>query len=171
MIDISTGLALFCHENVGHLSGLFVEVRHFDNYLPIFSYDPAEFVSVGGSSAFVAMQLAHYMGIREIFLYGMDFTFTMNIVRDPRYPFPVSFDDNNHFIKGYRDSRPWCPPNWRDICSGFFNARLVLEASGGRILNATRGGKLEIFERIAFEEAVDAEVASVGSENVLVAAQ
>lgn len=154
MVDLSTGLPLFCRNRViSEVSGRFVELTPGDTYLPLFSYDPAKFVSIGGSSVFVALQMAYYMGIREIFLYGMDFSFSMSLGRDPRYKFPVSFDDNNHFIKGYRDAKPWCPPTWRDISAGFLNARAAFELGGGRVLNATRGGKLEIFDRIDFETA------------------
>lgn len=155
MVDLSAGLPLFCrHRAITEVSGKFVELTPGDTYLPLFSYDPTRFVSIGGSSVFVAMQMAYWMGIRELFLYGMDFSFSMTLGRDPRYKFPVSFDDNNHFIKGYRDAKPWCPPTWRDISAGFLNARAAFELDGGRIRNATRGGKLEIFERVAFEEAV-----------------
>ena len=154
MVDLSTGLPLFCRNRViSEVSGRFVELTPGDTYLPLFSYDPAKFVSIGGSSVFVAMQMAYYMGIRELFLYGMDFSFSMSLGRDPRYKFPVSFDDNNHFIKGYRDAKPWCPPTWRDISAGFLNARAAFELGGGSVLNATRGGKLEIFDRIDFETA------------------
>lgn len=155
MVDKSAGLPLFCRNRVvSEVSGRYVELQPGDTYLPLFSYDPAKFVSIGGSSVFVAMQMAYYMGVRELFLYGMDFSFSMTLGRDPRYKFPVSFDDNNHFIKGYRDAKPWCPPTWRDISAGFLNARSAFELGGGRILNATRGGKLEIFDRVDFETAV-----------------
>lgn len=155
MVDLSTGLPLFCrHRAITEVSGKFVELTPGDTYLPLFSYDPTRFVSIGGSSVFVAMQMAYWMGIRELYLYGMDFSFSMTLARDPRYKFPVSFDDNNHFIKGYRDAKPWCPPTWRDISAGFLNARAAFELDGGRVRNATRGGKLEIFERVAFEDAV-----------------
>lgn len=155
MVDKSAGLPLFCRNRViSEVSGRYVELQPGDTYLPLFSYDPSKFVSIGGSSVFVAMQMAYFMGVRELFLYGMDFSFSMSLGRDPRYKFPVSFDDNNHFIKGYRDAKPWCPPTWRDISAGFINARAAFELGGGRVLNATRGGKLEIFDRTDFESAV-----------------
>jgi hypothetical protein len=155
MIDVSAGLAIFCEPIASAgLHGPFLSLNPSGTALPVFSYDPAAFVSVGGSSVFVGLQMAHYMGIREMFLYGMDFHFNLRMVRDPRYPFPICLEDDNHFIKGYREAKPWVPPNWRDIAAGFINARVAFEATGGRIRNATRGGRLEIFPRIAFEEAV-----------------
>lgn len=153
MIDISTGLPLFCMpaSRTLHLSGNFVLLPPGDSHLPIFSLTPDKFVTVGGSSVFVALQMAHYMGIRDVVLYGMDYSFTAKLQRDPRFPFPVSFEEGNHFIKSYRGAKPWCPPTWRDISAGFINARVAFELSGGRIVNATRGGQLETFARVDFD--------------------
>lgn len=156
MIDISTGLPLFCiHPSVTKdLRGKFVRMTPSDNHLPVFSGNAARSVAVGGSSVFVALQMAHYMGIRDVALYGIDYSFNMHLVRDPRFPFPVSFQDGNHFIKSYRGTRPWCPPTWRDISAGFLNARVAFEITGGRIVNATRGGRLETFPRVDFDDFV-----------------
>jgi hypothetical protein len=96
--------------------------------------------------------MAWHMGIRDLLLYGIDYSFTSKPRRDPRFPFPVSTDDSNHFIKGYRSSKPWCPPTWRDISDAFLNARIAVEIHGGRIRNATRGGKLETFVRVETDE-------------------
>lgn len=153
MIDISTGRPLFCMKAaaVADLRGDFVLLTPGGATVPDFSFDPARYVSVGGSSVFVALQMAWHMGIREVVLYGMDYSFSAELTRDPRYPFPVSFDEGNHFIKSYRDAKPWCPPTWRDISAGFLNARIAFEMSGGRVVNATRGGRLETFERVDFD--------------------
>jgi hypothetical protein len=121
--------------------------------------NPAAFVGVGGSSVCVALQMAHYMGLRDVVLYGLDYSFSMKLQFDPRYPFPVSYDDGNHFITSYRSAKPWCPPTWRDISAGFLNARVAFETTGGRVRNATRGGRLETFARADF----DAVVAETGS--------
>lgn len=156
MIDRSAGLALFCQplSVMPPLKGPYVHLPPGDNPLPLFSRHPGQYVSVGGSSVFVALQMAHWMGIRDVALYGIDYSFSMTLRRDPRYPFPVSFEEGNHFIAAYREARPWCPPTWRDISSGFLNARVAFETTGGRIVNATRGGRLEIFPRRDFDELI-----------------
>jgi hypothetical protein len=154
MIDRSPGLALFCLPGsmMPPLRGAHVHLTPGDNPLPLFSLDPGHFVSVGGSSVFVAFQMAHWMGIRDVVLYGMDYSFSMTLRRDPRFPFPVSFEDGNHFIPSYRGAKPWCPPTWRDISAAFLNARVAFETTGGRVVNATRGGRLETFPRRDFDE-------------------
>ena len=153
MIELSTGLPLFCLARTAlpRLDGPHVVLQPFDGYLPLFSMDPAAFVGVGGSSVCVALQMAHYMGLRDVVLYGIDYSFTMKLQRDPRFPFPVSFDDGNHFITSYRSAKPWCPPTWRDISSGFLNARVAFDTTGGQVRNATRGGRLETFARVDFD--------------------
>lgn len=156
MIDIAHGLPLFCMSPnaARHLAGPFVSLTPGDVSVPLFSFDPDRYVSVGGSSVYVAIQMAWHMGLRDLTLYGMDYSFSASLQRDPRYPFPVAYNDDNHFIKGYRDAKPWCPPTWRDISAGFLNARLAFEMTGGQIINATRGGKLELFERADFDALV-----------------
>lgn len=153
MIAQSTGLPLFCLAPAAlpPLDGPHVVLPPFDGHLPLFSMNPAAFVGVGGSSVCVALQMAHYMGLRDVVLYGLDYSFSMKLQRDPRFPFPVSFDDGNHFIASYRSAKPWCPPTWRDISAGFLNARVAYETTGGRVRNATRGGKLDTFERADFD--------------------
>ena len=160
MIERSTGLPLFClaRAAIPRLEGAHVVLSPFDGYLPLFSMNPASFVGVGGSSVCVALQMAHYMGLRDVVLYGLDYSFSMKLHRDPRFPFPVSFDDGNHFITSYRSAKPWCPPTWRDISAGFLNARVAFETTGGRVRNATRGGRLETFERADFDELLAAAV-------------
>lgn len=154
MIDLAAGLPLFClpPSRLPDLHGEYVLLPPADHYLPLFSQDPEKFVTVGGSSVFVALQMAWYMGIRDVVLYGMDYSFSVKMQRDPRFPFPVSFEEGNHFIKSYRGAKPWCPPTWRDISAGFLNARVAFELTGGRILNATRGGRLQTFARADFDE-------------------
>ncbi|MGF7169449.1 hypothetical protein FHS91_001108 [Sphingobium xanthum] len=154
MIDLSTGIAHFClndHEGPA-FKGDFARLRKMDVAMPIFCPDIDKCINVGGSSVFVALQIAYFYGIRDVLLYGMDYSFSHTPVFDPKYPMPVSYDDNNHFIAGYRSHKPWCPPNWRDISFGFLKSRIAFEADGGRVRNATRGGKLETFERVDIDE-------------------
>lgn len=156
MIELSSGLPLFCMQPsaVSGLSGQFVQLPPGDVSVPVFSFAPESYVSVGGSSVYVALQMAWHMGLQDLALYGMDYSFSATLHRDPRYPFPVAYNDDNHFIKGYRNAKPWCPPTWRDISAGFMNARLAFEMTGRRIVNVTRGGRLELFPREDFDSLV-----------------
>lgn len=168
MIERSTGLPLFCLARAAlpRLEGPHVVLPPFDGYLPLFSMNPAAYVGVGGSSVCVALQMAHWMGLRDVVLYGIDYSFSMKLMRDPRFPFPVSYDDGNHFIASYRSAKPWCPPTWRDISAGFLNARVAYETTGGQVRNATRGGRLETFARVDFDALLGRDPAPPGAEAV-----
>lgn len=158
MIDVAAGLPLFCFQDqrpFEELIGDYIWLQPSTASLPIFSMRADRAIAIGGSSVFVALQFAFHLGIRDFVMTGMDFSFSANPHRDPRYPFPVCYDDGNHFIPGYRSARPWCPPTWCDIITGFLNARTSIEQAGGRIVNATRGGRLEIFERVDIDRLLE----------------
>ncbi len=122
---------------------------------PLFSRNPAIRVSAGGSSPFIAMQVAHYLGIRRLYLYGMDFTYKIRKNPESRDPMRGAVGEGNHFIDDYRAGLPWSPPNTMNILMAFLTARELFAADGGSIRNASRGGALEIFERCDFERALE----------------
>ncbi|MBX3670104.1 MAG: glycosyltransferase [Rhodocyclaceae bacterium] len=114
---------------------------------PLFSYTPGRFVSPGGSSLYVAMQIAHYMGIRELLIYGADFKFVWRKSSVSSDKFRTAVGDGNHFIPNYRNGAAWCPPSFKDIVAAFLTARTVFASQGGSIVNASRQTQLDIFER------------------------
>lgn len=121
---------------------------------PLFSKNPAVRVSAGGSSPFIAMQVAHYLGIRRLYLYGMDFTYKLRTNARSKDLMRGAVGEGNHFIADYRAGLPWSPPNTMNILMAFLTAREMFAADGGFIRNATRGGALDIFERYDFEKAL-----------------
>lgn len=150
IVDLSGGTVFTADGEPPQLVGDFIWLRQISFYPPLFSFDPASFVSPGGSSLFVAMQVAYFMGIRKFYIYGADFRFTYERSASAD-KFRAAAGDNNHFIPNYRSNRPWCPPSFRDICPAFLAARVLMESEGGWIRNVTRGGLLEIFERADFD--------------------
>ena len=64
--------------------------------------------------------------------------------------------EDNHFIKGYRETAgKWFPPDMDRIEDAFRLARHECDRLGITIWNATRGGALEIFDRIDFDHACE----------------
>ncbi len=116
-----------------------------------FSKDPGDFVPSGGSVVIAAMQMAYFMGIRTMYLYGIDHTFKYEKV-ESQDVWTSAKGDDNHFIKNYRGGKNWCPPDLKYIEDSFSECRKFADKNGVVIKNATRGGKLEIFERIDFDE-------------------
>jgi len=99
---------------------------------------------------FVAMQLAFHMGFREVALVGCDHNFatkgTANAVVEG------GEKDPNHFDPNYFAGVKWQLPDLVQSEIGYMMAGQAFEAAGGRIVNCTEGGKLEIFPRMALAE-------------------
>jgi hypothetical protein len=153
IIDLSGGQVFVASWSPPALTGDYCWVRQVAGFPSLFSKDATRRVSPGGSSLYVAMQIAYYLGIRNFYVYGADFKFSFTPVAGAT-GFRTASGDGNHFIKNYRSGKPWCPPALQNILSSFLSARMLMEADGGFIRNATRGGELEVFERIDFEDAV-----------------
>lgn len=108
-----------------------------------FSLNPDRIMYNGYSVTYICLQLAVYMGFSEIYLIGVDFNYSSDI-----------YAESNHFegYQGhYKDIRlnPIEPERMK---RAYRKARLVSEAKNIHILNATRGGKLEIFPRANLDE-------------------
>jgi hypothetical protein len=109
----------------------------------------------GYSVVFAQMQLAWYLGFREIYLIGMDHTWHIpedaQIKDDGYYQVLTSGGEVNHFHPDYRKpGEKWTMPLPEQQEKAYQFAREFIEKNGGMIRNATRGGKLEVFERIDF---------------------
>ena len=156
IVDESGGTIFIAHQHAPDVLGDYIWVRQIGFHPPLFSQRADIICSPGGSSLFLAMQIAYFMGVRRFFIYGADFQFKFEQSGAGGDPFRIASGEGNHFIADYRGGRPWCPPSLRDIGAGFHAARRVMEAEGGFVRNATRGGLLEMFQREEFEAALEA---------------
>jgi glycosyltransferase involved in cell wall biosynthesis len=154
IVDESLNTVFVAHDHPPALLGDYVWLRQVSIYPPLFGLRAEEVVSPGGSSLFVAMQVAYLMGVRRFYLYGADFRFAFEKSSGGGDAFRIATGEGNHFIANYRDGKPWCPPSLKDIGAGFHVARRVMEAEGGFVRNASRGGLMEMFPRQEFEAAV-----------------
>jgi hypothetical protein len=106
----------------------------------------------GGGTLVVAMQLAWHMGIRDFVLYGVDHNYSNIIPTGSKDLFYSASGEGNHFIPNYRSGKPWCPPHLESVERSFKECLNFITENGGSIVNATRGGKLEIFPRKFIED-------------------
>lgn len=119
---------------------------------PDFSQDATRLLWLGGTVTYICLQLAHYMGFEEVVLLGMDHSYSKpNDVIVCGNDWTSKSDDPNHFHpdyfgKGYR----WHDPRSDRMEKAYAKARKVYERDGRRILNASVGGKLEVFERVDY---------------------
>ncbi len=129
-------------------------VFNFANYedFPHFSQNVPRQIFVGGTVSYQCMQLAHFMGFKEVYLIGFDHNYT--IPKDALIGHNVITsvsDDPNHFSGAYFGAgKRWHDPNMERMEQAYGKARLNFENSNRKIVNATLGGNLEVFERVDY---------------------
>ncbi len=119
---------------------LFVE--YYESEGPEFSGRMDIGAFYGGSVIYCALQLAVYMGFKEIYIIGADCGYK----GDGR-------EDNDHFIPNYfskNGAKGSLIPD--KMFAAYRVARKYAEEHGVKIFNATRGGTLEVFNRAGFED-------------------
>ena len=111
-----------------------------------FSENIAKVVYSGCSVMFDAMQIAIYMGFKNIYLLGADFTVNGDATSKGNHV----YDD----VK--KDKRTVAGRSYLDATLVAFEiARKYAESKGVHICNATRGGNLEVFDRVNFDSLFD----------------
>ena len=108
-----------------------------------FSLDIAKNIYSGLTVTYDMLQIAAYMGFSEIYLLGIDFSYYMNSAESGK---------RNYFCDGYEEKahrRADIYPE--ESFKAYAEAEKISREQGFRIYNATRGGKLEIFERVDFD--------------------
>jgi hypothetical protein len=120
---------------------------------PKFSDDPLKVVYCGYMVTYIILQLAYFMGFETVYLVGMDFSYSR--VYEGAGAISSGEPEQEHFAPGYyKPGETRFLPRLDLAEKAMLCARNFYEANGRKILNATRGGKLEVFERINFEEAL-----------------
>lgn len=125
------------------------------NYVvPRFSTDASDVLYCGQSVTYINLQLAYYMGFTEVYLIGMDFSYLIPDSHKRTGDVLLSdTDDPNHFHKDYfGKGKTWKDPKLDRVALNYKMAKLVYEATGRKIYNATIGGSLEIFERVDYDQ-------------------
>jgi hypothetical protein len=119
-----------------------------------FSTDPSKRIYQGYTVTYGAIQMAIYMGFKEIYLLGVDHNYS--IVRDAQGR-PVRKNDNaNNYPAGmsqHMDQNNL--PRIEETTIAYETAEKLSAKYGVKIYNATRGGKLEAFERIDFDTIIN----------------
>lgn len=124
----------------------------------MFSPDARKCIYAGHTITYNNLQIAYHLGLTTVYLIGMDFSFTLPPKRQ-HHDYTealVSEGEVNHFLPNYR--RPgelWSMPDLARQEAAFLSAKEFYEANGRRIYNATRGGKLEVFPRVDFDEVIN----------------
>lgn len=139
----------FLGDRIPNQSGLNCDTVRFPlNYLNHrFSYDhlTAKFsdnayieVFDGYTITYSLMQIAVYMGFKEIYLLGNDCSYSKDVTKQ-------------HF-REYGHSDPSAPLATRRLFFSYLEAKKYTDSHECKIYNATRGGMLEIFPRVDFDD-------------------
>jgi len=119
--------------------------------------DDLPYCGINKTVANVGLQVLAHLGFKEIYLIGVDMSYsapksdTMLNKRDVL----SDGDDENHFDPRYfGKGRKYHVPKMDETLQKYIDARNFFEHRGVTIRNATVGGKLEVFERVKFSEVV-----------------
>lgn len=120
---------------------------------PFFSKDASRVVWVGGTVTYMCLQLAFHMGIREVYLLGMDHRYRRpaDVVVNGN-EWTSGSEDPNHFRPDYfGPGKRWHDPRLDRMEKAYASADRAFRAAGGFVKNATSGGALETLERVSFD--------------------
>lgn len=109
----------------------------------------------GGSVLYLQIQLAIWMGIKEIYIIGADYSFDVPEGTGEKSDVgEILINDNqsNHFHPDYRKKgETWAKPNLQMQFDAFSLAKNYCQKHRIKIYNASRQTKLEVFERVNFD--------------------
>lgn len=117
---------------------------------PQFATDATGRLWEGATVTYVCLQLAFHMGFETAILIGVDHSFATQ--GKPNTTIVSQGDDPNHFNaqyfgKGFR----WQLPDLDTSEVGYWMAKKAYEDAGRKVLDATVGGKLQVFEKVGYE--------------------
>tara|TARA_B100000212_G_C27113876_1_gene421875 strand:+ start:15 stop:431 length:417 start_codon:yes stop_codon:yes gene_type:complete len=129
-------------------------VEHSPNFcVPRFSADISKRLYCGQSVTMLNLQIAYYLGFKEIYLIGMDFSYKIPESASINGNDIVSNEDDiNHFHPDYfGKGKTWHDPHLDRVLNSYKMMKVIFEADGRKIINASVEGNLEVFNRIEYE--------------------
>lgn len=117
---------------------------------PSFAKDARARIWEGGTVTNVALQLAYHFGFKQVILIGVDHNYVDK--GKPNSTVESQGDDPNHFsVKYFGKGFQWQLPDLEAWENGYRMVREAYEADGREVLDATIGGKLQVFKKIDYE--------------------
>ena len=116
-----------------------------------FSRDCSLSVNIGATVTFLAMQIAFYMGFKEVTLIGCDHYFSTKGTANKTV---VTEDkDHNHFDPNYfAKGQKWQLPDLARSEYNYQHAREVYEEFNRKLYNSTTKSGLELLDKISIEQ-------------------
>ncbi|MBK7336378.1 MAG: DUF115 domain-containing protein [Saprospirales bacterium] len=117
-----------------------------------FYEDLSQPICEGNTVTFVALQIAYYMGFERVFLIGVDHNFQQSGQAHETQVFQG--EDVNHFHPDYFKGQKWQLADVYGSEVSYHLANYFYRKQERHILDATVGGKLAVFPKISYEEAL-----------------
>ena len=118
---------------------------------PQFSDDATKKLPSIGTSTYTMIEFASFLGCAEMYILGCDMSYAVNLNRDGTITYNDSGKDYFASKEEYATSSKANPvPIWQ-MEVAYDCAEKYAKKNGIKIYNATRGGKLESFERVDFD--------------------
>ena len=122
--------------------------RYFP-YFPKFADDVSIKMYEGFTVTYINIQLAVYMGFTQLYLLGVDFQYSNYIDTSG---IVIDSTKQDYFMPTYiKPGEHRNIPQLNNSLQAYRKAEMVSQVKNYKIFNATRGGKLEVFERINFD--------------------
>jgi hypothetical protein len=120
---------------------------HIDTSSPSerFCTDISVGVHEGWTVTYAALQIAFYLGFKEVIIIGLDHRYTYHGA--PNETQLLKGDDPNHFASNYFGDQPWHNPDLIRSEESYRIAKQIFEENGRRIIDATLDGACTIFEK------------------------
>jgi len=120
------------------------------HFLPLnFSKDPSNIIWEGATVTYVTMQLAYYLGFKQVILIGVDHNFVTK--GEPHKEIISTGPDQNHFDPAYFDKGfRWQLPDLVTSEKAYKLAKKHFIKDNREILDATVDGRLDIFPKVNF---------------------
>ena len=148
----------YCLPEMPNANWVNVSVSYHDTPdWPYFSRDFSRIAYVGGTVTYLCIQLAAFLGAAEVVVVGLDHSYVTDEEELPETGNTITSTrtDHNHFHPDYFGvGKRWHIPRVDRMERAYVRAREVFEEDGRRLLNATKGGQLEVFPRVCYDRMV-----------------
>src|SRR5262249_54292447 len=107
-------------------------------------------ISSGGTVTFVSLQLAYFMGFREVIVIGLDHSFAEKGIPNSTEVRQSEKDQSHCHPDYFPKGTKWQLPDLYRSEFAYALAREAFERDGRNIIDATIGGRCEVFRKESF---------------------
>lgn len=126
--------------------------RIFTSNSPLFGKELNQPLREGYTVTFVAMQIAYYMGFKNIYLVGVDHNFAQK--GNPNEKQFMEEEDKNHFHPDYFKGQNWYLADLEGSELSYNIAKYEFTKNERQIIDCTVNGKLNIFQKKKLEDVI-----------------